>query len=115
MKVFMLGWEFPPFISGGLGTACYGLTKAMHKLAADVTFVLPTSAVGEHSTHVKMLSPASLSQCSHESVCCIDDPMFELSLWGLAIWINIILEIIGIYAATYGFYHAKNWARLLFL
>ncbi len=23
MKVFMLGWEFPPFISGGLGTACY--------------------------------------------------------------------------------------------
>jgi len=32
MKVFMLGWEFPPFISGGLGTACYGLTKAMDQL-----------------------------------------------------------------------------------
>jgi len=29
MKVFMLGWEFPPYISGGLGTACYGLTKAL--------------------------------------------------------------------------------------
>ena len=29
MRVFMLGWEFPPFISGGLGTACYGLTKAL--------------------------------------------------------------------------------------
>ena len=23
----MLGWEFPPFIAGGLGTACYGLTR----------------------------------------------------------------------------------------
>ena len=32
MKVFMLGWEFPPFISGGLGTACYGLTRAMDQL-----------------------------------------------------------------------------------
>jgi glycogen synthase len=37
----MLGWEFPPFISGGLGTACYGLTKAMDKLGIKVTFVLP--------------------------------------------------------------------------
>ena len=29
MKVFMLGWEFPPYISGGLGTACYGLTRGL--------------------------------------------------------------------------------------
>ena len=28
MKVLMLGWEFPLFIAGGLGTACYGLTRA---------------------------------------------------------------------------------------
>jgi glycosyltransferase involved in cell wall biosynthesis len=37
----MLGWEFPPFISGGLGTACYGLTRAMDRLGMPVTFVLP--------------------------------------------------------------------------
>lgn len=37
----MLGWEFPPFISGGLGTACFGLTKAMDRLGMPVTFVLP--------------------------------------------------------------------------
>ena len=37
----MLGWEFPPLISGGLGTACYGLTKAMDKLGIKVTFILP--------------------------------------------------------------------------
>jgi len=41
MKVFMLGWEFPPFISGGLGTACHGLTKAMSKQGTEVVFVLP--------------------------------------------------------------------------
>jgi glycosyltransferase involved in cell wall biosynthesis len=41
MRVFMLGWEFPPFISGGLGTACYGLTKAMSSLGTDIMFVLP--------------------------------------------------------------------------
>jgi len=37
----MLGWEFPPFISGGLGTACYGLTRAMSRQGMQVTFVLP--------------------------------------------------------------------------
>jgi len=42
MKVFMLGWEFPPFISGGLGTACYGLTKALSKQGTEITFVLPS-------------------------------------------------------------------------
>ncbi len=41
MKVLMLGWEFPPFISGGLGTACYGLTKAMSRQGTEITFVLP--------------------------------------------------------------------------
>jgi glycosyltransferase involved in cell wall biosynthesis len=37
----MLGWEFPPFISGGLGTACYGLTRAMSCQGTQVIFVLP--------------------------------------------------------------------------
>jgi len=41
IKTLMLGWEFPPYISGGLGTACYGLTKAMGRLGMEVTFLLP--------------------------------------------------------------------------
>jgi len=41
MKVLMFGWEFPPHNSGGLGTACYGLTKGLKKQNVDVTFVLP--------------------------------------------------------------------------
>lgn len=55
----MLGWEFPPFISGGLGTACYGLTKAMDQLGMKVTFVLPKMVESKYATHVKLLTPSS--------------------------------------------------------
>src|ERR1700754_912416 len=57
MRVFMLGWEFPPFISGGLGTACYGLTKAMSTLGTDIMFVLPRPVSSPFSTHVRLVSP----------------------------------------------------------
>lgn len=57
MRVFMLGWEFPPFISGGLGTACYGLTKAMSAVGMDVLFVLPRPVTTPFSTHVRLVSP----------------------------------------------------------
>src|SRR3989344_4525101 len=41
MKVLMFGWEFPPYSSGGLGTACYGLTKSLSKQGVSIAFVLP--------------------------------------------------------------------------
>lgn len=42
MKVLMFGWEFPPHILGGLGTASYGLTKGMHANGGiGITFVIP--------------------------------------------------------------------------
>ena len=37
----MFGWEFPPHISGGLGTACYGLVKGLVHHKEDVIFVVP--------------------------------------------------------------------------
>ena len=52
----MLGWEFPPFISCGLGTACYGLTKAMSAQGTDVLFVLPRPVAAPFSTHVSLVS-----------------------------------------------------------
>ena len=55
MKAFMLGWEFPPYISGGLGTACYGLTKAMSKLGTEILFVLPKVGRPGQSSHIKIL------------------------------------------------------------
>jgi glycogen(starch) synthase len=67
MRVFMLGWEFPPFISGGLGTACYGLTKALSNIGTDVIFVLPRPVTPPFSTHVKLISPRPGSPLSEPS------------------------------------------------
>jgi glycosyltransferase involved in cell wall biosynthesis len=58
MNVFMLGWEFPPFISGGLGTACYGLTRAMSELGHRIIFVLPQPVSSQYATHVHLRTPA---------------------------------------------------------
>ncbi len=41
MKVLMLGWELPPYNSGGLGVACWGLAQALSKKGVDITFVMP--------------------------------------------------------------------------
>ena len=41
MRVLMFGWEFPPHNSGGLGTACFGLTRALAARKIEVLFVLP--------------------------------------------------------------------------
>lgn len=38
----MFTWEFPPFISGGLGMACYGMVRSLLKLGISVDLVLPT-------------------------------------------------------------------------
>jgi len=56
-RVLMLGWEFPPFITGGLGTACYGLTRAMSRLGTEVTFVLPRRIDPSYASHVRLVSP----------------------------------------------------------
>ena len=62
VRVLMLGWEFPPFITGGLGTACYGLVKAMDRAGMKVDFVLPKSVSDgrvEGTSGVMLRSPAS--------------------------------------------------------
>lgn len=41
MRVLMIGWELPPYNSGGLGTACLGLAKSLSDEGVELTFVLP--------------------------------------------------------------------------
>ncbi len=62
MRILMLGWEFPPYISGGLGTACHGLTKALARMGQRVLFVLPKPVEPRASSHVTMLTPALLRE-----------------------------------------------------
>ncbi len=51
----MFGWEFPPHNSGGLGTACYGLTKALSRRDLQVTFVLPKKIGGLEHDFLKIV------------------------------------------------------------
>jgi glycosyltransferase involved in cell wall biosynthesis len=56
MKVLMFGWEFPPHISGGLGTACYGLTKGLAEFNdVSVIFVVPKAYGDEDQSNMKLL------------------------------------------------------------
>jgi len=57
VRVLMLGWEFPPFITGGLGTACDGLTRALHRRGIGVDFVLPRHVDSTQPAHVRLISP----------------------------------------------------------
>ncbi|MFA6705254.1 MAG: glycosyltransferase family 4 protein [Bacteroidales bacterium] len=58
MKVLMFGWEYPPHITGGLGTACFGLTKAMVSQGDQVIFIVP-KAYGDESTEAARIVNAS--------------------------------------------------------
>lgn len=56
MKVLMFGWEFPPHISGGLGTACYGLTKGLTGFDdVSIIFVVPKAYGDEDQSTMKLL------------------------------------------------------------
>ena len=56
MRVLMFGWEFPPHISGGLGTASYGLTKGMATLDdLEVIFVVPKVWGDEDQSMVRLV------------------------------------------------------------
>lgn len=59
LKVLMLGWEFPPYSTGGLGTACHGLTKGLKQHDVEVTFILPKAPDNASAEHVKLV-PASM-------------------------------------------------------
>lgn len=54
MRVLMFGWEFPPHIAGGLGTACYGLTRSMAKAGCEVIFVVPKAYGDEDERFIKV-------------------------------------------------------------
>lgn len=61
MKVLMFGWEFPPHIAGGLGTACYGMTKGLAYNDVDVLFVMPSASGDEDQSAVKIINASDVA------------------------------------------------------
>jgi glycogen(starch) synthase len=83
----MLGWEFPPFISGGLGTACHGLTRAMARLDMEILFVLPktiSSKEGLWAAPVRLTLGGAASAESTDSLTFLAVPSTVTSPYGLA-------------------------------
>jgi glycosyltransferase involved in cell wall biosynthesis len=67
MKVLMFGWEFPPHISGGLGTACYGLTKGMTSFSdMDILFVVPKMFGDEEQDSIGLIGANNIPIRMHE-------------------------------------------------
>lgn len=61
MKALMFGWEFPPHILGGLGTASYGLTKGMSEQPdMDITFVIPKPHGDEDQSFLKIVGACNV-------------------------------------------------------
>ncbi len=60
MRVLMFGWEFPPHIAGGLGTACYGLTRGLAKHHVEVKFVVPRAYGDEDQRFVRVLNASDV-------------------------------------------------------
>lgn len=60
MKVLMFGWEFPPHITGGLGTASYGLTKGLVKHDLDIIFVVPKAYGDEDQRAVRLVNGSDI-------------------------------------------------------
>ena len=61
MKVLMFGWEFPPHISGGLGTACYGIAGGLMKQGVEVLFVVPKLYGDEDNKKFRLISASDIS------------------------------------------------------
>lgn len=57
----MLGWELPPHNSGGLGVACYHLSKALAQEGASIDFVVPYSAKHDNIDFMKIHNATKLS------------------------------------------------------
>lgn len=66
----MFGWEYPPNITGGLGTACFGLTKGLVSQSTEVLFVVP-KAYGNESREAARLINASDITINH------NDPIYK--------------------------------------
>ncbi len=60
LRVLMFGWEFPPHIAGGLGTACYGLTRGLAKHDVGVKFVVPKAYGDEDQRYTRILNASDV-------------------------------------------------------
>ena len=75
----MFGWEFPPHIAGGLGTACYGMTRGLARNDVDVTFVMPHASGDEDQRFVQVVNASDVEAVYGGVGEGVDDLMSKMS------------------------------------
>ncbi|MBR2867040.1 MAG: glycosyltransferase [Alistipes sp.] len=76
----MFGWEFPPHIAGGLGTACYGMTQGLARNDVEVIFVMPKASGDEDQSFVKVVNASDIeARYCDSSIEGADDIMRKIS------------------------------------
>ena len=76
----MFGWEFPPHIAGGLGTACYGMTRGLARNDVEVIFVMPKASGDEDERFVKVVNASDVeARYCDSSIEGADDIMRKIS------------------------------------
>ncbi len=61
MRVLMFGWEFPPHIAGGLGTACEGIVKGLAHNGVEVLFVMPHASGDEDRSCAQIIDASDVA------------------------------------------------------
>ena len=74
LNILMLGWELPPHNSGGLGVACYNMSKALAIQGATIDFVVPYSAEHPETEFMTIHSATELTPLERLSLIHISEP-----------------------------------------
>ena len=61
MRVLMFGWEFPPHIAGGLGTACEGIVKGLAYNGVETLFVMPSASGDEDQSATTIINASDVA------------------------------------------------------
>ena len=61
MRVLMFGWEFPPHITGGLGTACEGIVKGLAYNGVETLFVMPSASGDEDQSATTIINASDVA------------------------------------------------------
>ncbi len=57
----MFGWEFPPHIAGGLGTACKGIVEGLANNGVETLFVMPSASGDEDQTYTRIINASDIA------------------------------------------------------
>ncbi len=106
MKVLMFGWEFPPHISGGLGTACFRITESLVKQGTQIIFVVPHRFEDEINNGSEIIGANEIKLKTDALRFVAGSPIFEKYFKNISL-ININSKLVP-YMGQKDYYNVSN-------